>query len=242
MENAPYLNIAGNNVPPEIAEKFYRWYDEVYGALWIKIPGVVGIDRYQIAQNNFDYPGNISLYHHENRKAAENYNNDETRLNLKKDQQATFYRIQRVWHDYYVSIGSFRKDPLPKESTIVDGAPLIHIEGYKLAPENLDKYDQWFLRWASRIYIPILLKCPGLKACNWFKLSDVSPRWNDTKYVATEIAPYISIWYFESNEAFQNYAASHEYAAFKRILELEFASCLTTIWNVEYSLVKSWRK
>ena len=242
MENAPHINIAGNNVPPELSEKFYKWYEGAYAALWLKIPGLSGLDRYQIVKKNIDYPGNISIYHHKNRNALMEFLNDETRLALVKDQQTTFYRIERVWHDGFALTRSFRNDVSLTETTMVDDASIIYIEGYKLPQTEFEKYDQWFMKWASHVYIPILMKTPGLKGYNCLKWTDAPIRWDDTKYLKTEIPPYISILYFENMAAFQNYSESLEYIAFKRNMELEFPGSLSIIWNVEYQLVKSWRK
>ena len=242
MENAPHIMLVGRNIPSDIQERFLKWQDEVYSPLYIKNVGYNGIDRYQRIKKSLAYPDSVTIYHGKNRNMIEETKKNPTRADLQKDMDATFYRIEWVWHDAYVLTDSFRDDSSSREATIVENAPVIHLEGYGVPTAEQQRYDQWFMRWASRVYIPILMKTPGLKAYNCFKLSDFSLRWPSHKYLEAEIPPYISILYFENMEAFQNYSESPEYAAFKRNIELEFPGTLSTIWNVEYQLVKSWRK
>lgn len=67
-------------------------------------------------------------------------------------------------------------------------------------------------------------------------------RWPDRQYLPAETPSYLSILYFENLVSFENYHASPEYAALKRVMELEFPGAVSTIWNVEYELKKSFRK
>jgi hypothetical protein len=242
MENAPHIIISGRNIPPDIGEKYLKWYDEVYAPLYMRIPGLNGIDRYNIVKKTLEYPDTISIYHHENRDTLAEHNKNQVRVDLVKDMQTTFYRIELSWHEVYVLNRSFKKDPSTREDTIIENAPIIHIEGYRLPAAERRKYDQWFMKWASRIYIPLLMKIPGLKAYNCFKLSDFSVRWSGFNYVETEIPPYVSIIYFENMPSYQNFAESLEYAAFKRNMEIEFPGSLSAVWSVQYQLMKSWRK
>ncbi len=242
MENRPHISIAGWNIPSDIEDRYLKWYDEVYAPTYVKFLGAAGIERYQIIEKTLEYPGTVGIYHRQNRNAVEESKKNPAREAMQKDRQATFYRVEWVWHDCYVLIGSFRNDSSSRESTFVENAPVIHIEGYRVPPAEQGKYDQWFMRWASRVYIPILMKSPGLKAYNCFSLSDISMRWPGRKYLEVEIPPYVSILYFENLESFATYEASLEYASLKRVMELEFPDTVSTIWHVHYQLVKSWRK
>jgi hypothetical protein len=242
MENAPHITFVGRNVPANLAEKYFKWNDGAYAPTYVKVLGASGIDRYQIIRESLDYPNSVLIYHRENRKGYEELIQNPTRDALQKDYDATFYRLEWFWHDVFALMGTFRKESSAAESTIVEDAPVIHIEGYRIPSGEQGKYEQWFMKWFSHVYAPILIKSPGLKAYNCFKLSGFSMRWPDRIYVNTEIPPYISILYFDNIQAFDDYRASPEYMAFKRNLELEFAQSMTTVWDVEYQVVKSWRK
>lgn len=241
MENRPHIDISGRNIPADIEDRYLKWQDEVYHPTYMKL-GAAGIDRYKIVKKTLEYPGQISIFHRKDRNSFEENKKNPVRVDLQKDFDATFYRLEWVWHDVYVLMRSFRNDSSSRESTIVDNAPLIHIEGYRVPAAEQGRYDQWFMRWASRVYIPVQMKSPGLKAYNCFKLSDLLMRFPGRNYVEVEIPPYVSILYFENIESFENYEASPEYAALKRSMEVELPASVATIWNVEYQLTKSFRK
>lgn len=242
MENRPHVVLVGRNAPSDIEDRFLKWYDEVYCPVYIKMPGYTGIDRYQIVKKSVEYPRSVAIHQYKNRNAIEELRKNPIRVDMQKSHDATFYGVEWVWHDVYALIGSFKNDPSPREATIVENAPVIQIEGYRVPSAEQGRYDQWFMRWASRVCIPVLMKSPGLKAINCFKLLDLSMRWPGRTYSQGEIPSYVSILYFENLESLENCEGSPECASFKRIMELEFPGSLNTIWNVQYELRKSWRK
>lgn len=242
MENRPHISINGRIIPSDIEDKFLKWYDAVYIPTYMKLPGYDENDNYRIIKRSLEYPDLLSIFHRRNRKVAEEIIKNPTRIAIQKDQDATFSRIQFVWHDLYVLVESFRNNSSSRESAVVENAPVIHLEGYRVPAAEQGRYDQWFMRWASRIYIPILMERPGLKAYNCFRLSDFSLRIPGRKYMEVEIPPYVSILYFENLESFEKYESSPSYAALKRSMELELPGSISTIWHVQYQLRKSWRK
>jgi hypothetical protein len=128
------------------------------------------------------------------------------------------------------------------EATIVDDAPVIHLEGYKLPQADYAGYESWFNKWVTRFYAPLLLKVPGVKAVNFFILNDyVDPVYADTRFVESEMPRYMSVTYFDSTDAADKYNQSAELAVFQRSLEVEFGGRLKIVWDTEYSLFKSYR-
>ncbi len=242
MENRPHIVIAGRNVPPDIEAKFLKWQDEVYSPTYVKVVGVDRLDRYQIVKKMLEYPAFAYIVHYKNRSFLEETLKNPARIDVQKDFDATFYRLEQSWHDAYVLARSFKNDSSSLYSTIVENAPLIHIEGYKVPSAEQGRYEQWFMRWASRVYIPILMEIPGLMAYNCFKLSDFLVRFPGRKYLEAEIPSYVSILYFENMESFEKYEGSLKLAALKRSMEVELPNSVSKIWDVEYQLVKSWRK
>jgi hypothetical protein len=236
MENAPHIILAGRNIPPDIKERYYKWNDAAYVPLYLNIPGYIELDYYEIIKKSLEYPESLNIHHAKKRRTFEESRKNQSRIDLQKDYDATFYRM------VYYLIGSFSRDSTSPEVTFVENAPFIHFEGYRVPTSEQDKFDQWFMKWASHVYIPLILKSPGLKGCNCFKLSDLSMRWPGHKYLATEIPACMFIFYFENAQAFENYEQSPECAALKRSMELELPDDVKIIWNVEYQLAKSWRK
>jgi hypothetical protein len=124
------------------------------------------------------------------------------------------------------------------DGTMVENSPALHLEGYSIPANDYGKFDGWFNQWAARVYIPFLLKIPGVRACNFFKLLEEDiPDFRDVNYVLSEMPRYI----FEKPESVANYYDSLELAAFKRSLDVEFSGNLKTVWETEYQLFKSYR-
>lgn len=129
-----------------------------------------------------------------------------------------------------------------REDTIVDNTPVVHIEAYKPRPDDLEKYNNWFTRWGSRLYIPLLIKGTGIKAFNYYRVLDFRlPHWENYHLLEPEPPSFLSVSYFEDVKALENFKTSLEYAAFKRSLEYEFSGNVKTIWNSEYQLFVSHR-
>jgi hypothetical protein len=240
MENRPHIMLSSRNIPADIEDKYFNWYDSAYIPLYMNVPGYIEIDNYKIMKKTLDYPDYLSIHHVKNLGVFKEWRQNPVRNDMQKDVVATFYRVTRAWHDVYSLMWAFKSD-ISSEPNTVDDAPIIHLEGYRVLPAEHDKYEQWFMKWASRLYIPLLMKIPGLKAYNYFHHSDFSMRLTEQSYLEAEIAPYISILYFDNPAAYENYKASLEYAVFKRNMELELSGGISKIWDVEYQIRKSWR-
>lgn len=133
MENRPHIIISGLSVPPDVEDRYFKWFDEVYNPAYVKMDTST-IDRYQIIKKSFEYPGYASIRHRANKKAAEEVRNNPARLDIQKATDTTFHTIEYFWHDVYVLMGSFRNDSSSRESSLVDNTPIIHLEGYRVVP------------------------------------------------------------------------------------------------------------
>ncbi len=245
MGNAPVLSISGRQIPPEIEEHYNKWYDAAYGPIFLKLPGSRGIDRYKIIRKNYILPNVLGLYHNGSFEAQKKRSVNEDRANVIRDSSITFHQIQRFWYSTYELMRSFTNDSSSHErieNTIVDNAPIIHIEGYKVAETEYEKYESWFNKWASQIYIPLLLKIPGVKACNFFKLIDYKdPVYADVRFVETDMPRFVSIIYLENPESLDNFSQSEEFGAFRGSIELGFSDSLKIVWDTEYQMFASYR-
>lgn len=245
MENAPVLTISARTVPPEIEEHYNKWYGAAYGPIFIKLPGARGIDRYKIIKANYIMPNELGLYHNENLEAQKKRSSHADRTAVIRDSAITFHQIQRFWSNTYELMRSFRNDSLARETnenTVVDDAPIIHIEGYKIPESEYGNYEQWFNKWASQIYLPLILNIPGVKACNFFRLIDYKdPVLGDYRFVELDMPRFTSIIYLESLESMNNFNQSKEFGAFRGSLELGFPDSLKILWDTEYQLFASYR-
>ena len=245
MENVPVITMSARTIPPEIEERYNLWYNTAYGPIYLKTPGIKGIDRYEIIKKNRALPGEINLYHGESFESFKKvYSNPKSDRNAAAhDAVTSFNEITRFWLNIYELMGSFRESTQGNvESTIVEGAPVIHIQGYKIVEPASAKFESWFNKWASQVYIPLLLKIPGLKACNFFTLVDFKdPGYTGVRFVESDMPRYISIFYLEKTESLEDFYQSTELAAFSGSLELGFPDSLKTLWNADYQLFASHR-
>jgi len=159
--------------------------------------------------------------------------------------KVTFKSVIWFWINVYEVMASFRNVVglvEIKNETLVDSAPVVHIEGYKLPLSEQGRFDDWFNIWASRIHIPLLLKIPGVVASNFFRLTDYQPSaYSWAHFVESDMPPFISLVYFKNKTSSEEFNESVELAAFRRNMELEFSGNLTTVWNSEYQLFSSHR-
>ncbi len=63
MSNATFFSLLGSNVPPGIAEKYWKWAFEAYIPIVMKAPNLLGVDNYRIVNKSPAYPEVITIYH-----------------------------------------------------------------------------------------------------------------------------------------------------------------------------------
>jgi hypothetical protein len=247
MENAPVITLAGRTVPPALEEKFNMWRVGAYNPLFLKVTARKGLDDYTIIKKTLELPGQLSIYHNgcDFESYKKNVPTAQVSQDIARDFMVTFKSVIHFWINVYELMGSFRNSQgsvETKEDTVVDEAPVIHIEGYKLPSSEQVKFDNWFNVWASRIYIPLLLKIPGVKASNFFRLTDYrSPNYAWAHFVESDMPLFLSVTYLENAASLDGFNQSVELAAFRRSLEVEFSGNLKTVWNTEYQLFSSHR-
>jgi hypothetical protein len=244
MPNATVISVIGHNISSELEMKFTNWFDAAYAPVHMSTSLYLGIERYKIINGNPVYPENLSIFHCQNLQGILKTIDNPDRLAVVKDVNTTFKRIECVWfRKGFELIKSFRPDTQIEGDTRVDNAQVLHMEVLRLAPEQEEKYNQWLVRWAYPVYIPILMKLPGLKAYNRFHHSGQDfQESKDYRARETEYPTCLSMLYFEDVKAFENYERSPELIAFREAIRMNFPGSLDYKWYVQYQLVKSWRK
>lgn len=249
MENTPAINFAGVSPAPgtdvDVWDRYEKWLREVYlPLLTSKIPGATGADRYWIIKQNFLYPSRVTIRHFQNLNMWKNSNTLPERIATEQELATWVKRhvIDYVWSTSYILTKSFRNELSGApglERTKIENAPVMHIEAYRLRPEEEGKYVQWLNDYGFNVLIPLFLGLPGLRGYDYYKhtglkgISDVR-EW--------EYPSYLSIVYFENIEAFENYEKSREFTAFQKALRNVFPNGLNLKWYVQYQLIQSWRK
>lgn len=147
-----------------------------------------------------------------------------------------------IWSAIYQLISGFRGEqglPGDKPDTRIQNATVLHLEAYRLSPEDHDKYNKWFSEYGMNIFIPLFMKQPGVKGYDFFKFTGTQVR----NYVREPDYPtYLSFMYFENMQAFENFERSPELTIFYKTLLNVFPLGLNYTWYVQYQLMKSFRK
>ncbi len=249
MGNAPVIIISASKTLPEYRERYYQWVYEVYYPRRLQNPLLKGIDAYRIVKENVDYNPSFSIHQFGSLNDLENAYNSQEWVSTSRDRDTTFQqtgRSERFWSAAYQLMRNFTNpsgDSQTNKGQGTDDARIIHLEGYRLAPEEEERYDTWFTKWGYEVYIPLLMKLPGLRGHAQYKHTLVNIPDTDRKTKNfVEYPPYLSILTFDNLEAYKNYENSLELAALKGALRAPFPRGLEYRWWVQYRLIKSWRK
>lgn len=249
MENRPTISISAIKVKPEYEERHRKWRTEVYHPLLITVPGVTGIDSYQIVKQNPQYQNYLQINAYANRSEMVGSRNNQKYEDVVKDFVTTWAsRSDLIWRAAYEPIKTFRSGLEKSEETVslrIEDAPIMHMEGYSFSPNDRQKYEAWFTKWGYELYVPLLMKLPGLKQYSWYRSIDVESTGLPDYYKPkrpVEYPPYLSILHFENLEAYEHYEKSIELAGFRDHMNLSFPEGLDFKWYVQYQLIKSFRK
>ena len=123
--------------------------------------------------------------------------------------------------------------------------PVMLLRGFGLSPDEWEWYDAWVNEWGYDVYIPMLLKVPGVTEYGRWWLSNV--RWEglSPRPGVTENPEYpqdLSIIQFENLKAYQTFRKSKELAAFDQNLSHAFPGGLNYKWNVAFRLMRRWSR
>jgi hypothetical protein len=146
-----------------------------------------------------------------------------------------------MWTAAYALMKSFRSKPVfssDNQDTRIENAPIIHLEAYRLSAEEKEKYIRWFNDFGCPVFIPLVMKLPGVARYDWYQ--DTGLRTRDGG--GFEYPEYLSIIYFENLKAYEDFAKSPELAGFQKSIRSVIPSRLEYIWHVQYQLEKSFRK
>ena len=248
MENAPVITLNGfspyPDVDPEIWERYTKWTSEVYAPLMMKYPARKGIDTYQIVRENPLYPFRLGIHHHETLTSQQNTFKTPEQTAIMNDSASWVKRnvIDQLWSAVYQLVRDFRSvQALPggKPDTRIQNAPAMHLEAYRLSPEDQDKYDKWFAEYGMNIFIPLFMQQPGIKGYDYYKFTGIQVR---SEVREPDYPAYLAVIYFENMQAFDKYERSPELTTFHKTMRNVFPRGVNYRWYVQYQLAFSLRK
>jgi hypothetical protein len=219
MGNAPVISISASRVQPEYRERFYQWVYEAYYPLRMKTEWLKGIEAYQIVKESSEYNRSVSIYQFDSLNDLESAYNNPDWIATSRDRDTSYMqtaRGERFWQAAYKLVKSFTNEeaafPANKRK-VSDDFQVMHLEGYRLAPDEEERFNTWFTKWGYEVFIPLLMKLHGLKQYSLYKHAYVSiPDADKTKrYV--EYPSFLSVITFDDIKAFENYQKSLELQA-----------------------------
>ncbi len=105
----------------------------------------------------------------------------------------------------------------------------VNIVGIRCQPQAQNK----FIKWYDQTHIPLLLKFKGLKKVTRYQI--VKP--------TAEYPDYLTVFEFESRQAFEEYETSRELAAASAEMSETWKNKKwVRMWRVQYELCKTWNK
>jgi len=123
--------------------------------------------------------------------------------------------------------------------------PVILLRGLGLSPDEWESYDDWVKEWGYDVYIPMLLKVPGITDYSRWWLSNIRFGGLTPKPGLTENPEYpqdLSIISFENLKAYQNFCKSKELAAYEKNLAAAFPGGLNYKWDIAFRLMRRWSR
>ncbi|MDO8568192.1 MAG: DUF4286 family protein [Dehalococcoidales bacterium] len=118
---------------------------------------------------------------------------------------------------------------------------MINIVGTECLPEVEEKFNKWY----NEDHAAVLIKFPGLLKITRFKMIEKQNPHDTIQKFNTHYPKYITIYEFESEEAFHAYDVSKEYAeAHKKLVETWGSTVreFNTRWRVQYEPIAFFSK
>jgi heme-degrading monooxygenase HmoA len=247
-QNAPLISLNFNNRMPgadaEVFERYTRWTTEVYMPLQMKFPTLKGIDYYRAVKESLDYPIIGYIYHWPSLKAWETFTDSPEGTAVRQETVVWIKRGVRdpIWSVVYELVRSFRSgstSAIGQPDTLIENAPVMSLEAFRLSPEDEEKYVSWFTEYGCSSFVPLFLRLPGFKGYDWYKYTGPGRQSQNAR--EQEYPSYVSLIYFENTRAFDNFVKSPELASFLKVMRSVFAHGLGYEWYVQYQLIKSVR-
>ena len=253
MDDAHLVNISALTFKdPSDAEKHSKWGSAAYSPMAMSTGSVLAIEGHELVDKTGEYPESVPFMFFRNLEDYQTYMNSTEWAAYNKDIQATWGgKFEREWIAVYVLVKRFNNDQpgtVRNSEHTPQVAPILWLSGVNLSPEDWDRYNVWFNELGYPIYLPSLMRVPGIIEYSRWWLTNIrgwSGSTSTPKPEITENKKYpqdLSMIYFANFKAYQNFEISREYSAFRKALNAEFPNGLTYRWNVAYRVTSLWTR
>ena len=240
MANAPVIEITGTDLPLDSIEAYNKRLAETNVHFLLTEPSWRQLYRYQIIHETPGYPTFVTIWHFENFEVCKESILGPVRKENLRDVQYLLKKFGGgfVWYTVYEIEKSFCSKPIPvpsgAEDTRIEGASVVHFEALKLTPEQNDRYNRWFEKWGYDLFVPLIMKTPGLIAYDRFKWTGWKGDYADAREI--DYPANLSLLYFENIKAFEDYEKSLEVAAFRKVQANDFPEGLRYWYYAQFEL------
>jgi hypothetical protein len=133
MANSQVIGFTGYWLSPDAEEKYLNWALEAYAPLLMKMPFLLGTDRFRIAKQRPEYPGFLTINYFNSFKDRANYNQSPEWNATDQDRKTTFGDSFRfIWSTTFELIRGIDKTDGSTDAE----APIIHLEGFNLSKDR----------------------------------------------------------------------------------------------------------
>ncbi|MFC1929663.1 EthD family reductase [Chloroflexota bacterium] len=110
MEAKSVINMRGIDCPPELEEKFNKWYEETHIPMLLKTGEVRSVTRYKRAGDDGNYPKYLAVYEFENQQAFEKYKNSPEMVAALEDVKKTWpdKKYESKWSTQYEAMRTWK--------------------------------------------------------------------------------------------------------------------------------------
>ena len=189
----------------------------------------------------------MTIFYYNSLDSPDNFSKSKEYAAFTKDLLTTWQkaRAEVFWRARYRQRADFNGTPEASPGKIKasgSGPAVVLLEGYSVSPEVEEKYQTWFARWGYQVYLPLIMKLPGLKRCVQYEFTPINITDGVAPIRSVEYPQYLNILTFDDLDSFEKYEKSLELSAFKGALQALLPVGLEHKWYVQYQLMKSWRK
>jgi len=239
--NSPYIHISGENLNPEIEERYNDWYNHVYVPdLLMKFEGVTERRRYKLLDGNDGYPQYLVVGYYYSERPMWKFIESRERRVFDTDRDNEFAgKFELLWNAYYEVAKYVSKESISAVGDPGADSPVMYIEAYKMPLVEQGNYVNWLCSFGYNTYLPVLMKSSELMEYDHYTLMNLASGTTvSIKY--PDNPPDVSFFYFRNVDDYRQFKNSPELAIFRERIQSGFRGEVQ--WSVGYQLIQSWEK
>jgi hypothetical protein len=230
-------------------DHFLKWLTEAFIPFLLTSGTCTAWERYQLLTKKSECPPSISISYFDNLEKYLDFWHSSERLAYDKDIKTTWQgEFERRFVIIYRLIKNIESSSTTEKPGIDKEPPepaILHLEGIIPEPDEWTKYNEWFHEFGYVVFIPALLKLPGVRGFRRYwqlivRSGEALPKLDN--WVHPRYPLDLTVMEFDNLKARQNFERSRELAAYHKALAAEFSRGLPYHWNVDYQFIQRWQR